>query len=262
MPDLMWRAGMIIADWYKLWLPQFNPEITKEEVDEHLKIIDVMTIECIHAVELCGNTMYMSIQGNKSGNPWTALINTLVGIMYAHCTWRELCRDTDNLDLLPLSCFDDHVKMFAYGDDNIFAVSDEALTFFHAKNYAECMKRHGVDYTNESKKGEIIPFRRIDECTFLKNGFRPEPRQPFLIHPTMSLETIMHLTNWIRRSPSDWDALYANLNDALSFIFHYGEEDFQKFKLIINKSLISHNMPAISAQYEDLYDSWINKFVS
>jgi len=259
MPELMWRAGNIMKRWYQKWLPEFN-EISQEEIDEHMLIIDVLMEECIHAVELCGNLVYTSIQGNKSGNPWTALINSLVNIMYSYCAWKEICRETGNYHMLPLSCFDDNVEQAIYGDDNILATTDEALEFFNAVNFSTCMANHGIEYTNESKTGVIIPFRKLENCTFLKNGFRRDDDYPMLIHPTMSMKTIRQLINWVRKSDDDWDAWYQNCGDALEFIFHYGRDEFDKFKSEINNHLSVCRKPLLTTTFDDLQSAWLDKF--
>jgi len=259
MPDLMWRSGEIMKDWYREYLPQFNSEITIEEIEEHMLIIDVIMSECLHVVEVCSNSVYMSIQGNKSGNPWTALINTLVNIMYSMCAWREITRGLGHLDLVSLDCFDKHVTMFSYGDDNIFAVSEEALDFYNAENYSISMGNHGIKYTDENKTDEIVPFKEIFDCGFLKNRFRRDENFSNLVHPLMSKKTIYQLVNWVRKSPDDWEALYSNLGDAFEFMMHYGEIDFNKFKSDINRALRALDKKPMTLRYGDLYNTWLQK---
>jgi len=246
-------------DWYKEYLPQFNPQLSNEDITTHMRMIDVLMSECLHVVEICSNSVYMSIQGNKSGNPWTALINTLVNIMYSMCAWREINRGLGQFDLIALDNFDEHVTMFAYGDDNIFAVTDFALDFFNAENYSVCMGNHGIRYTDENKTDKIVAYKPIFECGFLKNGFRRDPDHPLLVHPLMSKKTIYQLTNWVRKSPDPVKSLYDNLGDACEFMFHYGKEDFMEFKGVVNRALRAADLKILTCRYEDLYKVWHSK---
>jgi len=265
MPDLMWRAGEIVKAWYRHYLPVFDPSVTNAYLDEYMVKIDVLMEECIHATELASNVMFSSIQGNKSGNPWTAIVNTMVESMYNMCVWREIFRskgreEPELLKYLPLSEFDRFVVFFAYGDDNILSVGDEVIPYYNAVNFAKCMGYHGIEYTNETKTGEIIPHRPVLECSFLKNSIRKDENFVGLYHPLMERSVIEHLTNWVRKGEDPAALLYDNLSNALEFSFHYGKRYYLEFKSRVNKILRKKGMPVLTDQYEDLYVNWLGKF--
>lgn len=67
------------------------------------------------------------------------------------------------------ACFRDHVILLAYGDDNIYSIS-ESCPFFDQCVVADKLAEIGMTYTSEDKISEVVPFRSFDQLSFLSRS--------------------------------------------------------------------------------------------
>jgi len=107
-----------------------------------------------------------------SGHPMTTTANNIYNMVLF-----IMCYD----DLVPENLrgkFQDNVKGFFFGDDNLSAVSDEAVNYFNQETLQGAMKNYGMTYTTDTKHEAEAPTRSLFSehlpCTFLKRGFRRE----------------------------------------------------------------------------------------
>lgn len=58
------------------------------------------------------------------------------------------------------------------------------------------MKEFLLTYTSETKEGTVPDYRSINEVTFLKRGFRWEPRLGRYVGP-LEMDTIIEMPYWM-----------------------------------------------------------------
>lgn len=185
----------------------------------------VLFDEIIHTPQAMLNLVYMTHIGNPSGNPMTAIMNTIIGAMYLRYCWLKLAPPEFN----SLQHYEERVRDLIYGDDNIVSVEEEARSFFHPSALTVELAKLGMTYTNATKTGESS-WKPLKSLTFLKRGFRNAERA--MIFPTMDTNTIQELTNWIRTSDFKTDAELTldNCNEALRFAFFHGRKYFTELR--------------------------------
>jgi hypothetical protein len=99
-------------------------------------------------------------------------------------------------ELKNMQAFQRNVAMIAYGDDNIVNISDGVIDIFNQVTIAAGYATFGMTYTDEAKSGELIPFRSLDDISFLKRTFLRDPAGMY--RAPLSLDTVLEMTNWIR----------------------------------------------------------------
>jgi len=223
-PELIMRSMDIIQDFYH---------------DEHQKIRRTLAEEMVHTVQQCGDCIYITNQGNPSGNPLTVVINTLVNAMYLRLSWLNLARRFEPR-FASMTAYAKYVREIIYGDDNKIAVSDVVGKWFNAPNVGRFLLDFGIIYTDPQKtvsySGEpelftISPNVHLDHLTFLKCATRSHVDFPSRKLAAMSLETIYELTNWTRLSPNNIIATIDNCQDALRFAYFHGKKFFQQLRV-------------------------------
>lgn len=229
-------AERVVNRWYN----QF-------EVDEKANLARrVLVDEMIHTPVLAMNLVYGQHGGNPSGNPMTAIINTIVNAVYMRYVFLKLAPVAQR----SMMGFHENVKMFIYGDDNILAIKPEILMWFNMHTVSHEFAKLGITYTTADKKSadSSKPYQELEELTFLKRGFSPVGND---FYPLMSKKTIFDLTNWVRDSDDDIASCVENCNTALRFMFFYGEKDFLGFREIVMSCFQKRGMfvPLHSFQY-------------
>jgi hypothetical protein len=66
----------------------------------------------------------------------------------------------------------EHISPATFGDDNITGVDDDTCEQFNQVTVAKVMKDVlNLEYTSGSKDGTLVPYKTLEECTFLKRSF-------------------------------------------------------------------------------------------
>lgn len=211
-PQFMQGVCTVINRWY-------NDSIENQRARE------VIFDELIHTVQCSSNVIYSTHIGNPSGNPFTAILNTIVDAMYLRYVYLTLAPALYN----SLAEYNKNVKDYEYGDDNIVSVTGPVLEFFNPTSIREELLKLNMDYTSANKNGPA-KIQPIKELTFLKRGFRIT-EDSFAV-PLMDLQTITELINWIRENQEIGDVRLCidNVNDSLQFIYFYGKKAFEQHR--------------------------------
>lgn len=211
-PQLIMECCEIINRWY-------------DDDEEHQIARRVMFEEIVHTPQAFGNLVYQTHLGNPSGNPLTAIMNTIIGQLYVLCCWLELAPSS----MRSLTHFEDNVVTTIYGDDIDFTVSKKAQKFFNPDNISLALRKMGMTFTAASKQG-AAEWQDLMDLTFLKRGFAKGDNKRYL--PLMDKTTIQELTNWVRMSDfvDSKSMLIDNCNNALRFAFFYGEQYFNELR--------------------------------
>ena len=193
--------------------------------DENQLLRKVLFDEIAHTPQAFLTTAYMTHIGNPSGNPLTAIMNTIVNAMYLRYCWMKLAP----AEFRSLASFEENVRDKILGDDNIISVRPQVREFYNPDTLAEELAKLNLTYTSATKDGkaEWLP---IEKLTFLKRGFRKGDYGLWL--PLMDKKTIQELTNWIRLSDfkTEEEMTLDNCNEALRFAFFYGLDYFKELR--------------------------------
>lgn len=244
-PILMRMAIDAINEWY-------------DDKQENQRVRVVLGDEMIHTIQIATNCCYMTHRGNPSGNPLTVVINSMVNMAYMYIMWRLIMKVNGQLDLM--NKFDQKVKYFVYGDDNIVAVSKSVEHLYNFENVSKMFSYFGYRYT-AADKTSTYRTRPLKELTFLKRGFRQHPLKKAIWIPTMKLDTIYELLNWIRESDDDIAALYENIEDAFKFAYFHGEEFFDQLLRDVNRALRMSRLSEVPYSYGDCEMAFMGKIV-
>ncbi|AVX29479.1 polyprotein [rabovirus C1] len=143
----------------------------------------------------------------------------------------------------------DQLRILAYGDD-VIVTYPYALD---ASLLAGCGKKYGLKMTPPDKSAE---FKSLtwDDVTFLKRGFKPDARYPFLIHPTFDLNEIFESLRWTR----DPAHTQEHVRSLAELAWHSGREEYQKFLDTVN--LTNVGKACILPPYETFDRMWLDSF--
>lgn len=221
-PDLVLRCGDIVNDWYRAYSnPTKEDELVRKTLFENLAF----------SYEISKDTVHQTMCGSPSGNAFTALINSMVNLMYVMLSWRQIMKGTVLEDL---RYFREHVAIFVYGDDLIMSVSPFVLDRFNNQSLQDCLSERRIVYTDADKSGTIRKHCGIDEATFLKCHFVPHPtRGDGFYLAALEKNMIEDIPNWIRKSSPDYEeASLANSVSACELAYAWG---FDYFRSVVDK---------------------------
>jgi len=140
-----------------------------DDGDVNARIRKTLWLEVCQSRHLCVDQVVEWFGGNSSGNPLTTEVNCLYGQVAFRLMWMECFKSSDSI-----VHFRDHVALLNYGDDHLWAVSEEMAPVFNDQFLAENFGKIGMSYTNETKSKEVFTVRDLEDVTFLKCGFRFE----------------------------------------------------------------------------------------
>ncbi len=197
-----------------------------------------------------GNVYIEWFKSMPSGNPMTAIINTI----YIHISFRACWIILE----LPISDFRKCVYLIVLGDDNVFHVHVLYRDKFNEITIAPAMEQIGLTYTTETKTKAVTPFRNLSEVEFLKRQWRKDPETNSFIAP-LRLESIANMLNWTKskseKSPEQ--ITVDNTLNALKELTLHGKDTYAKWsKVLINlkrKYYPGFSFPvAVSLEYSSL----------
>jgi hypothetical protein len=158
-----------------------------------------------------------------SGNPMTAIINTMYNNMIFRIAFQFAGMDIDT--------FNKDVYMIALGDDVLFSVAPWLWSTFNELTMPNLMKRCGMIYTNELKEQATIPFRQLEEVEFLKRSFVKHKGLNRWIAP-LRLESIINMLCWTKKKNSDQVAV-DNIGVAIREFSLHGQEVFDYWYTVL-----------------------------
>lgn len=180
--------------------------MSREEFCEFLEKIFLEIINHIHLTEVEKDgqkyhLFYSVCNGQPSGNPGTAFVNSAQGLWMMIRAWLEI---TAGSSYSTIERFFEHVYLVDYGDDVALNISSEAISFFNQNTLTRVMKKlFDIEFTDEKKTGDAIPdSRMLDEITFLKRGFRFEEDIQLYVSP-MDEHVLLDILNWVRTGSED-----------------------------------------------------------
>nr|DAZ87810.1 TPA_asm: hypothetical protein [Candiseco virus 1] len=220
--------------------------------DEFGLVRKVLFAELVNTIQIAGNCVYTTIQGNPSGNPLTVILNSFVNAIYMRLCW---------IDLVPariksLDNYDRFISEAIYGDDNIIMVSDVVAQYFNPAAVSNYLKRNEIVYTSVSKDGNDIEWLSLDQMTFLKCGFR---RKGLFYLATLDKDVIYEMVNWVKVSTfaTIEQQLIINIQVALRYAYFHGQEFFELFHMKLLKALKEERIDCCLPNYTELHHHYI-----
>lgn len=156
-----------------------------------------------------------------SGNPMTAIINTMVNNIVFRVAWQ--------VANLPIGLFNRNVYLACLGDDNIFTVHSDYRDVFNELNMPKLMDKCGMVYTTEIKTSAIVPFRELTSCEFLKRTFRMIPELNRWCAP-LRLESIYETLYWTKKGALGNQITIDNFSTGLRELALHGRLPFEEFR--------------------------------
>jgi len=188
--------------------------------------------EIHHSVQAQGIVLYMLCGGIASGNPMTAPCNTLSNIclvLYGIVVSMTRPVDLNHLSVTrdeavkTLSLIKGNFEMIALGDDNVWSVSESIPV--QPSQVAEVLGKVGYTVTGADKQA-VGGFKRLEDCTFLKRGFRFDDDYKIYVAP-LSLTTIKSFPYWTQSSSTIQDEI-DNMNLAVRELSLHSEEVYNE----------------------------------
>lgn len=173
---------------------------------------------------------YRTRQGNKSGNPFTDVFNSVCNTWVMYSAWMMTKVEAG---LEPsLSDFDEKVRMLTYGDDLMMTVRPDALTFFTGPKIAEACDKLGLKITDAKKTGVIPDSIGFSEMTFLKSEFRACKTRHGLtvLAPMPERDILKELTYCPKSVQGNDEDLRQRVANTQRFMAHHGQAKLETFK--------------------------------
>jgi len=180
-------------------------------------------ISIFNSIHLCNGIFYGCTHSQPSGNPITTILNSFYNSVSMRIAYRRCARKAGLLES-QIPPFTEAVSMVSYGDDNVVNFIDSILSWFNQETVTEAYATFGMIYTDEAKTGNIIKSKTLEECSFLKRGFKrdgPVTRAP------LELGVVLEMCNWTRGKASDNETATAdNISAAVRELALHGEDIF------------------------------------
>jgi len=158
-------------EFFRLVVENYYSHSTEEERLVRFGLLTAMQ----NAVHVMGDYCFETSQGNKSGNAFTDLFNSISNTFLLWMT--HISHQIDHLKVYPsLARFDNDIKMLTYGDDVVVSMKESALQAGYTGSFIrDVLAEIGVTITSADKGSEIEDSIAISDVTFLKSPFNWDP---------------------------------------------------------------------------------------
>ncbi len=212
----------------------FNKVFEDNDIDYAKILID----ELVDRYHLCENLIYIPPAGAPSGSPITDILNSIVNMLYIRVAWLEIVSES-------LDVFHNAVRLVTYGDDLIMSVSDQYINKFNSVTLCDFFKKYNIKFTDQTKTGDIVPYRSLSTATFLKCGFARHPLRPSIFLAPIDLDSIYGCLNWNKGCLSLIEGTAVNIRQALELAYGHGPEFYTE---LLNKLIDLINTHKLSVQ--------------
>jgi hypothetical protein len=208
--EFLWGCLRIINIWYN-------------DGRENALIREVLWADVVNSIHLFDGNFVQWIKSLPSGHPLTVIINSLVHEMYL-----QYCYILANPEgLFGLQTYYDLVEAQTYGDDGVYSISDVAIGWFNQRTITQAMAAIGLVFTDEHKSQNPLPFRKLEEVSFLKRGFRRSYIDGKFVGP-LEMATIIEMPFWTKEGPAPDEITKDNVCTALMELSLHDEDDYDR----------------------------------
>jgi hypothetical protein len=192
--------------------------------ERNQQIRRVLWKEIVNSAHLNGDNVYLWTHSQPSGCPLTAILNS----MYNSASMRYVWMTQAPPDMRTMRAFNTHVAMVSYGDDNCVNISDDVIAWFNQLTIAEGYAKIGMTYTDETKSGEMIPYRSLSDISYLKRKFVWNEEEHQYVAP-LDFSVVLEMTNWVRGDFDLEDKTIDNIETSAFELSLHGQEIFEKW---------------------------------
>nr|ASG92520.1 putative non-structural protein [Picornavirales N_OV_039] len=133
--------------------------------EEHLLAMDALGKDLSNpTIEYFGDYLMMNSGAHVSGNPMTAVLNSIANSLLMRVVYKEECEDENPPP------FRSMVSLVTYGDDNVSAVH-EKCTWYSMKTAQRRLNKYNMIYTDPQKNDIVADFLPWQDVEFLKRSF-------------------------------------------------------------------------------------------
>jgi uridine kinase len=203
-------------------------------------ITDLFTTACF-AKMIVKDQVYEKNLANPSGWFLTLIINEFANKSYMIYAYLHIIPP----QIRSVELYLTQIRLYTYGDDNIYAVSDLYKDYYNVQTISEILYNDlGVVYTS-GDKSEILSFNKpLKNCTFLKNYFVKQPNGLYM--GALKKEVIQEIPSWTRSD--DGETMQMLINTTLRFAYFWGPTYFEQ----IREKLRAHDKNYHYDQYYQL----------
>lgn len=205
-----------------------------------------------------GNLIGLTSGGHISGNPLTAVLNSICNSLNMRCCFYTIYPDAED--------FREACALITYGDDNAGSV-DPKYEKFNIRSCSEVMARYGQVYTMPDKESDMVDFIGIDQLEFLKRKSVYHPELGFEIGALSedSCFKMLHCFLREKNSPlSEEEACALNIDTALMEWFNHGSAIYEKrrdeMKDVARQARLTNLCTQLHVSYQDRVEQWKERY--
>jgi len=188
------------------------------------KIRETLISYLYNSVHVNGTVVYEWPGSMPSGHPLTTLFNSMANLMLIRMCWVTVFKDS-----CALSSFNDFVFAQVLGDDNLISVSPHIADRFNHFSISDGMMLFGFKYTSDTKDVVDLPYKGIQEVTFLKRKFRYERLADRFIAP-LDLDVILEIPFWTKKGSLSEKIVLDNFDNMLLELAMHDQVEFERVK--------------------------------
>jgi len=166
------------GEWDGSMLTQFQTMLARLLVRKYqdqtnefdIKCLQVFLCTLINTPTLNMNELLVTTHSMPSGCMLTATFNCLINKAYGAYIYYKICKE--NLIKPSIIHFTMNVFSMVYGDDLLMFIREALIKIFNGITYQKHCRELGLDYTTADKISEMKEYKSIEECQFLKRGFK------------------------------------------------------------------------------------------
>lgn len=213
--EILDRVLMVVESYY-MQHDDYKPE--------HARVRECLWTALTNSYHLCCGHLYKLDHSQPSGNPMTAILNSMYNSIAVRYVW-YMSNKHD---------FNDDVTMIAYGDDNIISVGGD--NNFNQTTISEGFAAIGMCYTMETKQASAGDYRPLTEVSFLKRGFVFDYQMQIFIGP-LELDSIVECFNWIHQTTDEYGVMEQNFLMANAELALHNADVFNEWIAKIQKAI-------------------------
>nr|URG14849.1 MAG: RNA dependent RNA polymerase [Picornaviridae sp.] len=221
---------------------------------ENALIRQVLWAELAHSRHIggFGKDQRHIIQWNKSlpsGHPFTTILNSMYSLLLLVACYVELTGDWTGFWN---KCF-----TITYGDDNVSNVADDVAVCFNQVTVAEVMlRKYGMIYTSDTKKGELVPYTDIAGVSFLKRRiFNDENRWKC----PLELDSFLFSPYWCKNKRLEHKIRVDELENALEELSMHEQSTWDAKAPMVYAALSNFQLPKAPLRREAYYREVVSR---
>lgn len=218
---------------------------------ESNRIRALLWLEIVNSVHIQGDMVYSWTHSQPSGCPFTSILNSVLHSILVRVAFLLAARKYSPSQAT-LAEFNRTVSHVNYGDDDVSNISAEA-EWFNQITMAEAYLTFGMVYTDETKTGELVKFRKLSEIQFLKRAFVFDDDQARYLAP-LDINTIREMPCWNKTKGDQYLLTATVLEDAVYELAQHPREVFEReiHNFEIARGLVAQRFPLYLPSFEEV----------